>query len=210
MSILENLFNQYLFISKNLFGEIFSDVLLERIILHLVEEYDKIINSPLTEDVTPEDINQHIHIVTPCFIIALYHTLKNEISPDITIDDMLEISMKIFQELVGPLAAMQKQKLKIVDDKWKTFKESTIDDTRSTYSSFNPEFVKNNEKVLEFHLSKCIFYEVFKAHKQLPLAPVLCFYDKIISEAVEEWIAFERPKTIAHGEEYCQFRYILK
>ncbi|MFX1281691.1 MAG: L-2-amino-thiazoline-4-carboxylic acid hydrolase [Promethearchaeota archaeon] len=210
MSILENLFNQYLYISKNLFGEIFSDVLLERIILHLIEEYDKIINSPLTEDVMPEDINQQIHIVTPCFIIALYHSLKNEISPNFTIDDMLEISMKIFQELVGPLAAMQKRKLKNEDDKWQTFKESTIDDTRSTYSSFNPEFVNNNDKVLEFHLNKCIFYEVFKAHGELPLAPVLCLYDKLFAEAVEEWIVFKRPKTIAHGEKYCQFCYMFK
>jgi hypothetical protein len=210
MSIQENLFNQCLFISKNFLEEIFSDVMLERIILHLVEEYDKIINSPATKDVIPEEINQQIHIVTPCFIIALYHALKEELSPDISIDDMLEISMKIFRELVGPLADMQKRDLKIVEDKWKIFKESTIDDIRSTYSSFNPEFVKNNESVLEFHLNKCIFYEVFKAHGELPLAPILCFYDKIISEAVEEWIAFERPKTIAHGEKYCQFCYIFK
>ncbi|MFX1427702.1 MAG: L-2-amino-thiazoline-4-carboxylic acid hydrolase [Promethearchaeota archaeon] len=210
MSILENLFQQYLLILENVLREIFSDVLIERIITSLIEKYESILKSSTTREVILQDINQETHVVTSCFIIALYRTLKEKISNNIPIDEMLELSMRIFQKLVGPLADMQKEELKRADDKWKTFKESIIHGTRSTYSSFKPKFIKNDEKVLEFHLNKCIFYEVFKVHKELVLAPILCFYDEIFAEAVEEWITFERPKTIANGEDYCQFCYFFK
>jgi len=210
MTNLENLFQQYLYVSKNVLSEIFSDLLLERIILSIIEEFDIVLNSPLTKEVTPKEINQHMHLVTACFIIALHRALKIEISPDVSIDDIKEISIKIFQELVGPLADMQKNELNMVENKWKTFKESTINGTSTTYSSFNPKFIKGNEEVLEFHLNKCIFYEVFKVHEELALAPILCFYDHIFAAAVEEWIDFKRSKTIADGADYCQFCYIFR
>ncbi len=210
MTNLENLFQQYLYVSKNVLSEIFSDLLLERIILSIIEEFDIVLNSPLTKEVEPKDINQQIHVVTACFIIALSRALKIEISPDVSIEEIKEISMKIFRELVGPLADMQKNELSMVEDRWKTFKESTIYGTSTTYSSFNPKFINDNEKVLEFHLNKCIFYEIFKVHDELALAPILCFYDDIFAEAVEEWIDFKRPKTIADGEDFCQFCYIFK
>ncbi|MHA2474995.1 MAG: L-2-amino-thiazoline-4-carboxylic acid hydrolase [Promethearchaeota archaeon] len=210
MNNLENLFQQYLYVSKNVLSEIFSDLLLERIILSIIKEFDIVLNSPLTKEVEPKDINQQMHVVTACFIIALSRALKIEISPDVSIEDIKEISMKIFRELVGPLADMQKNELSMAEDRWKTFKESTIYGTSTTYSSFNPKFINDNEKVLEFHLNKCIFYEIFKVHDKLALAPILCFYDDIFAEAVEEWIDFKKPKTIADGEDFCQFCYIFK
>jgi hypothetical protein len=210
MTNLENLFQQYIYVSKIVLSEIFSDLLLERIILSIIEEFDIVLNSSLTKEVLPKDINQHMHIVTACFIIALQRALKIEISPDILIDDIKEISIKIFQKLIVPLADMQKNELNMTEDKWKTFKESTIYGTSTTYSSFNPKIIKDNEKVLEFHLNKCIFYEVFKVHEESALAPILCFYDHITAEVVEEWIDFKRPKTIADGEDFCQFCYIFK
>ena len=82
--------------------------------------------------------------------------------------------------------------------------------TNNTFISFEPQFIQNDEKVLEFHLNNCIFYNIFQAHGEISLAPLLCYYDDIFASAVEEWIEFKRPKTIADGFEYCQFRYIYK
>lgn len=31
-----------------------------------------------------------------------------------------------------------------------------------------------------------------------------------LADAVDEWICFKRPKTIADGEDYCQFIYSPK
>ena len=70
--------------------------------------------------------------------------------------------------------------------------------------------MKDDSNILEFHLKKCVFYEVFKVDGELSLAPILCFYDDIFAEAVEEWISFEKRKTIANGDEYCDFCYINK
>ncbi|MHA1914302.1 MAG: L-2-amino-thiazoline-4-carboxylic acid hydrolase [Promethearchaeota archaeon] len=210
MSILENLFGQYIYSSENILREIFSDHLLRRILASVVEEFDIIFNSSLTMEVMPKDMNQKTHVVTSCFIIALYRALKSEISSYVSVEELKEISMKIFRDLVGPLTDMQKNELKNADNKWTTFKETTVYGTKNTYSSFEPEFIKNDDKVLEFHLNKCIFYEVFKVHGELDLAPILCFYDDIFAEAVEDWISFKRPKTIADGADYCQFCYIFR
>ena len=210
MSILENLFQQYLYIASGVIKAEYGEDHLEEILLSIKEEYNDIINSTDTQKVIPKDINQKMHIVTPCFVIALYRALKKQSFLSISIGQVKEIMMKIFLDFVGPLAEMQKDGLKNSSDKWKKFKETTIFGTNNTYSSFKPEFVKDDDKLLEFHLNKCIFFEVFKVHGELSLAPVLCFYDNIFAEAVEEWISFKRPKTIADGANYCQFCYIYK
>ena len=210
MNILENLFHQYLYITKDVLKKRYGENSCKGVILSLEEEYLAIFNSNSTQKVIPKDINQKMHVVTPCFVIALYRTLKKDDSISISLENVKDIMMEIFHEFVGPLAEMQKNRLKNSTDKWEKFKESTIFGTNNTYSSFKPELIRNDSNVLEFHLKECVFFDVFKAHGELSIAPLLCFYDDIFSEAVEEWISFERPKTIADGADYCQFCYNLK
>jgi hypothetical protein len=210
MSILENLFQQYLYIATEILKEKYGENLSKRFILSLEEEYRSIFNSTSTQNVIPNDINQKMHVVTPCFVIALDRALKKDPSISTSTEQVKDIMIRIFQDFVGPLAEMQKNGLQNSDNKWKKFKDSTIFGTDNTYSSFDPEFIKNDSKILEFHLKKCIFVEVFKVHGELSLAPILCFYDDIFANALEEWIDFKRPKTIADGDGYCQFLYILK
>ncbi|MHA1931962.1 MAG: L-2-amino-thiazoline-4-carboxylic acid hydrolase [Promethearchaeota archaeon] len=210
MSILENLFQQYLYIIKDILKEKYGENHLEEILLSLDKEYHAIINSNLTKKVMPKDINQKMHVVTPCFVIALYRALKKQSFLSISIDQVKGIIIKTFRDFVGPLAEMQREGLKDSANKWKKYKDTTIFGTNNTYSSFDPEFVRNDNKILEFHLKKCVFFEVFRAHNELSLAPILCLYDNIFAEAVEEWISFKRPKTIADGDDYCQFCYTFK
>jgi len=210
MSILENLFQQYLYIAKDVLKEKYDDKFFKEILSSIEEEFKAIINSNSTQKVIPKDINQKMHVVTPLFVIALYRALKKEPSLSISIDQVKDIVMNIFRDFVGPLVEMQKNGIKNSTDKWKKFRETTVFGTNNTYSSFDPEFIRNDNKILEFHLKKCVFFEVFKAHDELSLAPILCYYDDILAEAVEEWISFKRPKTIADGDEYCQFCYFFK
>ena len=209
MSILENLFQQYLYIATDVLKKKYGENLSKLIILSIAQEYRSIFNSISTQKVTPNKINQKMHVVTPCFVIAIDRALKKESTFSTSMEQVKDIMMEIFQDFVGPLAEMQKNGLRNSDNKWKKFKDSTIFGTDNTYSSFNPEIIKNDDKMLEFHLKKCIFFEVFKVHEELSLAPILCFYDDIFANAVEEWIDFKRPKTIAEGDDLCQFCYIL-
>lgn len=210
MSILESLFQQYLYIAKDVIKEEYGGKHLEEILISIQEEYNAIINSAATKNITPKDINQKMHVVTPCLVIALFRALKKLSFLSVSINQVKDIMLNIFRGFVGPLAEMQKDGLKNSGDKWQKFKESTIFGTNNTYSSFEPEFIKDDDEKLEFHLKKCVFYEVFNAHDELSLAPILCFYDDIFAEAVEEWISFIRPKTIVSGDDFCQFCYIFK
>ena len=60
-----------------------------------------------------------MHVVTPCFVIALGRALMKDASLSITIDQVKDIMMEIFRDFVGPLAEMQKNSIKNSADKWK-------------------------------------------------------------------------------------------
>ena len=126
MSMLENLFQQYLYIAKNVLKTKYDESHLSKILSSLEGEFKVIINSPSTQKVTPKDINQKMHIVTPCFVIALYRALKKNLTHPISFNEMKDMMIDIFRDFVGPLAEMQKNGLKNSSDKWKKFKETTI------------------------------------------------------------------------------------
>ncbi len=210
MRILENLFQQYKYITQLILNKKYKEEQVQRVINYIDKEYHNLIKSDTTKGITPEDINQKMHIVTPCFVIALHRALKEIGSHTYSIDKLREISMEIFRDLVGSLAEMQKSRLKNATDKWRSFKEATIFGTENTYSSFDPEFIQNDEKTLIFHLNKCVYFEVFEVHNEQSIAPILCDYDEIFAEVVKEWISFTRPKIIAEGDKFCEFCYKLK
>ncbi len=210
MSVLKSLFDQYLSILKEILAQLYDEKLTQNIVFFMEREFGSLINSEETKNVSPRDINQKIHLVTPCFIIALYRALMNESSVEVSLDLIKKLMMRTFYEFVGPLAEMQKKRIKNSDDKWNKFKEQTIFGTDNTYASFEPQFITKDDTTLEFHLKRCVFYDVFKAHEETDLAPILCSYDDIFAEAVSEWITFKRPKTIADGYDYCQFIYFPK
>jgi len=207
MSILDNLFDQYLFILKDILRESYDEKLIDGIFIFMEQEFKRLISSEATKNIAPKDINQKMHIGTPCFMIALYRALKNEPSIEISLDLIKDLMMPTFRNFVGPLAEMQKNGLRNAANKWAKYREQTVFGTENTYGSFEPEFVKNDDAKLEFHLNRCVFYDVFKAHGEIELAPILCYYDDIFAEAVQEWVTFKRPKTIADGFPYCQFIY---
>jgi len=210
MSILENLFQQYKYIAELILNKKFEEEQVKKLLDYIDKEYHKLVKSDATKGITPRDINQKMHIVTPCFVIALHRALKEIMSPSYSLDKLREISMEIFRDLVGSLAEMQTSRLKNATDKWKSFKDATIFGTENTYSSFDPEFIQNDEKTLIFHLNKCVYFEVFKVHNEQSIAPILCNYDEIFAEAVDQWISFTRPKIIAEGDDFCEFCYRLK
>jgi len=207
MSILEDLFQQYQYIAEVILSKRYEEDLVKDLLGFIDKEFRGLINSDATKSIIPKEINQKMHVVTPCFVIAVYRALKDRVSHSISIDKLNEIMLEIFRDLVGSLAEMQKSRIKNASDKWKSFKETTIFGTENTYSSFEPEFIQNDEKILKFHLNKCVFFEVFKVHDEQSIATILCNYDQIFAEAVEEWIFFTRPKIIAEGDDLCEFCY---
>lgn len=124
------------------------------------------------------------------------------------IDLLEEITMRVFQKLIGGLAQNQKQNLAKSQNVWEDYKKSVINGTNNTYSSFNPEFTNNTDLQLELKLNKCVFCEVLEVHDELNLAPLMCEYDSIFTFAIADYIIFERPKTIAEGFNCCVFRYL--
>jgi len=207
MSILENLFNQYLSILKDILRPLYNEKLTQDVSISMEREFKSLITSEATKNVIPKDPNQKMHVVTPLFMIVLYRALKNESTFKVSLDLIKKLMMRTFREFVGPLAEMQKNRLKNAEDKWTKFKEQTVYGTENTYSSFEPVFVKNDDNTLEFHLKRCVFFDVFKALGETDLAPILCYYDDIFAEPVQEWITFKRPETIANGFEHCRFIY---
>ncbi len=96
MSILDNLFSQYIFILKEILSKLYIDQQVENIILQMEKEFTKLIDSELTKNVTLKDINQKTHIVTPCFMIALYRVLNGIPSITVSLELISDIMMDVF------------------------------------------------------------------------------------------------------------------
>ncbi|MHA2275530.1 MAG: L-2-amino-thiazoline-4-carboxylic acid hydrolase, partial [Candidatus Kariarchaeaceae archaeon] len=56
-------------------------------------------------------------------------------------------------------------------------------------------------------INRCIYQEVFKKFGREDLGPILCEYDTIIADNVDQWVRFEREETIADGFPRCTFRF---
>ena len=86
MSILENLFDQYLSILKDILRELYDEKHTQDVSIFMEREFKSLITSETTKNISPKDANQKMHLVTPLFMIALYRALKNESSFEASLD----------------------------------------------------------------------------------------------------------------------------
>lgn len=208
-ALLDNLFYQYLELIKKLLEAKYPSTF-ETLSADIEGAYLTLVVSTKTKQVMPSNPNQKMHVVTPLVVIALKHSLYENKVEGASKELVSKIMNEVFVEFVGYLADMQRRGLENVEDKWKKFKTSTIYGTENTYSSFLPEFVENTDSRLTFDLKKCVFMEVLQSHNESELGSIMCDYDYIFSNAISEWITFERPQTIEAGDAKCTFSYQFK
>ena len=85
MSILDNIFDQYLSLLIDILKESYDQKFIQDISNFIECEFKSLIISEATKNITPNDPNQKMHIVTPCFIIAFYRAFKNKLGNELSL-----------------------------------------------------------------------------------------------------------------------------
>ncbi len=71
------------------------------------------------------------------------------------------------------------------------------------------KWIKNNKETIEFHAKKCLYVDIMREEECSELVPIFCQLDDYMYENLEN-VIWDRQKTLAYGDEVCDFRFFPK
>ena len=94
-------------------------------------------------------------------------------------------------------------------DPWSAFVDWVRKGNAANYNNdyFKAIEVENDENHFGYNIRRCLYFEILKEAGRPELGPILCQYDSLIADVVDDWIKFTRHETIASGDKLCTFRY---
>ncbi len=148
----------------------------------------------------------NLHAVNPLFVIALYKTLESEKIP---MDEFTDMAMDVYKIMVKQLMEKQHEAIHNAEDPWQHFIKTTKDGNQKLYDNefFKMTYAVEDRLRFGFDLNRCYYYDIFKANNATELAPVMCKYDNLLADNLNEYVRFQRNSTIADGDSKCAFRY---
>jgi hypothetical protein len=149
------------------------------------------------------------HVINPPYVISFYEAIKEDVGD---LDEFEKHFMNIDRDSIENIIKMQQSLMRSSENKWAIYIEGTKEGNASLYDNdlFNLEVLEDNEKNYKLVLRKCYYYEILKKRGYEHLGPVLCNYEHILIDGVDEWITFTREETIANGAEKCDFFFSPK
>ncbi|MHA1518835.1 MAG: L-2-amino-thiazoline-4-carboxylic acid hydrolase [Promethearchaeota archaeon] len=148
----------------------------------------------------------NLHAVNPLFVIALYKTLESEKIP---MDEFTDLVMDVYKIMVKPLLKKQRKSIQNVKDPWLHFIKHTKEGNHKLYDNkyFQMKYAVEDRLRFGFDINRCYYYDIFKENDAIKLAPVMCKYDNLLADNLQEYVRFQRNSTIADGNSNCSFRY---
>lgn len=69
------------------------------------------------------------------------------------------------------------------------------------------EWVRYDKNEIHFYMKSCIYFETTKKYKCVEMCPLFCANDDVSLSGFKPAIVFVRSKTIARGQEICDFHF---
>ncbi|MFX1605841.1 MAG: L-2-amino-thiazoline-4-carboxylic acid hydrolase [Promethearchaeota archaeon] len=126
--------------------------------------------------------------------------------------ELKETVLSIYRLMLQEYFKEEITKLGQSDDSWNAFIEWARKGNETNYINeyFQLEEIPQEEGCFGFDIHKCLYFDILREAGKPELGPILCDYDSIFSDFVEDWIQFTRHETIATGDNRCTFRYCKK
>ena len=123
--------------------------------------------------------------------------------------ELKETVVSIYRAMLQNHFKREVEKLEASSDPWAAFVEWV---RQGNVAIFNIEYfqakeVETREGCFGFDIQRCFFFDILREAGKPELGPILCEYDSLLAEAVQNWIGFTRHETIARGDKRCTFRY---
>ncbi len=146
------------------------------------------------------------HGINSLFVMALDDALM-ELKASYS--QLKESVLSVYQEMLNEFYETEAQQLEESKDSWSAFIEWARKGNKANYDNefFKVLEVQQDDKCFGFDIQKCLYFDIFREAGREELGPILCEYDSIFANFVNEWIKFTRYETIAAGDKRCTFRY---
>ncbi|NHK30039.1 MAG: hypothetical protein FK730_01720 [Asgard group archaeon] len=153
----------------------------------------------------PNDLAKR-HGINSIFVLAFDKALSDK---QLSFDDLKEQILSVYRAMLSSLLEQQKGQLAVSENPWKAFVEMVRKGNESLYDNefFSLQMVEDSDTCFGFDLHRCIYFEILNKNGRPDLGPILCEYDWLLAEAVEQWITFDRLEAIALEGKKCTFRY---
>ncbi|MHA2024543.1 MAG: L-2-amino-thiazoline-4-carboxylic acid hydrolase [Candidatus Thorarchaeota archaeon] len=123
-----------------------------------------------------------------------------------------ETVISIYRAMLQEYFDAEVAKFKETDSPWDSFVEWARKGNEANYNNafFKVVEVDQENGCFGFDIQKCLFFDILREAGKPELGPILCDYDNILADSIEDWIGFTRHETIASGDKLCTFRYCKK
>lgn len=146
------------------------------------------------------------HGINSLFLMALDDVLmENKAS----YSQLRESAKNIYRAMLLEFFTSETERIKREPDQWLAFVEWIKQGNKANYDNeyFKVEEVQSDANNYGFDMHRCFYFEILRESGRPELGPILCSYDRIMADVVDDWIKFTRHETIASGDSRCTFRY---
>ncbi len=160
------------------------------------------------EHMMPDALSKR-HGVNSLFVMALDDVMC-EVRASFT--ELKETVMSIYRTMLEGYLKDEVTKLRHEDNSWHAFIEWARKGNEVNYNNeyFQLEEVEKEEGCFAFDMHRCFYFDILREAGKPELGPILCDYDSLFADSIEDWIDFTRHETIATGDKRCTFRYCRK
>ncbi len=149
------------------------------------------------------------HGVNSLFVMALDDVMCEVRASFI---ELKEIVISIYRAMLQEYFTAEAKILEESDDPWDSFVEWIRKGNEANYNNDYFKLIEVNQEsgCYGFDIQKCLYFDILREAGKPELGPILCEYDRILADVLENWIEFTRYETIASGDKRCTFRYCKK
>jgi hypothetical protein len=149
------------------------------------------------------------HGINSLFVMAMDDVMCEVRASFSELKDMV---ISIYCAMLQDYFKREVEKLEAVSNPWNAFVKWARQGNEANYNNdyFQVKEVETQEERFGFDIQRCFYFEILRESGKPELGPILCEYDSLLAEAVQNWIEFTRHETIARGDKRCTFRYCKK
>jgi hypothetical protein len=86
-------------------------------------------------------------------------------------------------------------------------RERFLKSIKEKFFNADADMIVEGDEALNMRVTRCRFVELLESIGEKDMAPVFCEGDKIFFDERQFEILLDRPKTLSHGDEICDFRF---
>ena len=146
------------------------------------------------------------HGVNSLFLMAMDDVL---LEVKASYSDLRDAVISIYRAMLKEYFEAEVNEFLESTDPWNAFVDWVGKGNDANYNNdyFKVTEVEHDESCFGYDMKRCLYFEVLKEAGRPELGPIICEYDRLVADVVDDWIRFTRYETIASGDKRCTFRF---